>query len=132
MSCCSLVSVKISVQTKIRYKGLEYSTPDELPADAHSAYEQAIARGTHAAPNGDMTTGPIFNGDSFDSPIDVPPAKRKVYEDAMQLARNEARPKPEPGTDTGRPTKRQMRLIILLAEVLLAAAIVIASLKLAV
>jgi len=40
------INFKTNVRTVIRYKGQEYSSLDQLPAEARAAYEAALVQGT--------------------------------------------------------------------------------------
>src|SRR5437868_15240397 len=86
--------MKINLKTKIKYNGQEYSSVEELPPEARSAYEKAIA-----AESATISTKIVFNGREYASPEQMPAAERQLYEDAMKLghdsggvvpARNEA------------------------------------------
>ena len=80
--------MNISVKTKIRYKGQEYARPDQLPAEARSAYEAAMSGTTAAASNALVSKKIMLNGQEFSSENEMPAAERKLYEDAMQLMRD--------------------------------------------
>ena len=41
--------MNIQVKTKIRYKGQEYASPDDLPAEARSAYDAAMSGASAAS-----------------------------------------------------------------------------------
>jgi hypothetical protein len=114
------------LKTKIRFNGQEYSSPAELPPDAHAAYEKAIAVRQTDVVTGNTTTRLIINGQEFSSVADMPVAEKNVYQDAMQLIRDEmsavARQVPTPWL-----TKRQLQLIAIVAAFLIAAALLIAT-----
>jgi hypothetical protein len=80
--------MNINVKTKIRYKGREYASPAELPADARAAYEQAIAGAPAAGPNQTVSKKIILNGQEFSNLDQMPAGDRKLYEDAMHLMRD--------------------------------------------
>src|SRR2546430_16701962 len=101
--------MKVNLKTKIKYNGQEYSSVEELPPEARSAYEKAIA-----AESATINTKIVFNEREYASPEQMPPAERQLYEDAMKLAqdtdgivpaRNEA--------STGLLTRGHWRLVIL-------------------
>src|SRR5207247_8321482 len=73
--------MKINLKTKIKYNGQEYSSVKELPPEARSAYEKAIA-----AESATISTKIVFNEREDASPEQMPPAERQLYEDAMKLA----------------------------------------------
>src|SRR5204862_8113330 len=73
--------MKINLKTKIKYNGQEYSSVEELPPEARSAYEKAIA-----AESAIRSTEIVFNGREYASPEQMPTAERQLYEDAMKLA----------------------------------------------
>jgi hypothetical protein len=77
------IKFKTNVKTVIRYKGQEYSTADQLPAEVRSAYEVAFAKGIAAIPGAKQQI--VFNGQHFASADEMPPAEKKLYEDAMGL-----------------------------------------------
>jgi hypothetical protein len=118
------MAMNVTVKTKIRFNGNEYSSPDELPPEARSAYERAMAGGSDPTANRGITTRLVVNGQQFSSPAEMPAAERKLYDDAMQLVHDNA---PAAATiskqspaDPGWLTKRQIQLIILEALLLTA------------
>jgi hypothetical protein len=113
--------MKVNLKTKIKYNGQEYSSVEELPPEARSAYEKAIAAGSAT-----ISTKIVFNGREYASPEQMPPAERQLYEDAMKLAhdsdgiipaRNEA--------SAALLTPGQWRLVILFVTLVLIALIVL-------
>ena len=113
--------MKVNVKTKIKYKGQEYSSVEELPPEARSAYQKAIA-----GDSGAISTKIVFNGREYASPEQMPTAERQLYEDAMKVthdndgivpAKNEA--------SAGLLTPGQWRLVILFATLVLIALIVL-------
>ena len=113
--------MKVNVKTKIKYKGQEYSSVEDLPPEARSAYEKAIA-----GDSGTISTKIVFNGREYASPEQMPTAERQLYEDAIKLthdsggvvpARNEA--------SAGLLTPGQWRLVILFVTLLLIVLIVL-------
>ena len=75
--------MKVNLKTKIKYKGQEYSSVEELPPEARSAYEKAIA-----ADSATISTKIVFNEREYASPEQMPAAERQLYEDAMKVKRN--------------------------------------------
>ena len=113
--------MKVNLKTKIKYNGQEYSSVEEMPPEARSAYEKAIA-----AESATISTKIVFNEREYSSPEQMPPAERQLYEDAMKLAhdtdgivpaRNEA--------SAGLLTPGQWRLVILFVTLVLVALIVL-------
>ena len=80
--------MNIQVKTKIRYKGQEYASPDDLPAEARSAYEMAMSDTSSAASQAMVSKKILLNGREFSNENEMPAAERKLYEDAMQLMRD--------------------------------------------
>jgi len=80
--------MNIQVKTKIRYKGQEYASPDELPAEARSAYEAAVSGASAAASQTAVSKKIVLNGREFSSESEMSAAERKLYNDAMQLIRD--------------------------------------------
>src|SRR5919204_2801326 len=72
--------MKINVKTKIKYKGQEYSSVEELPPEARAAYEKAIATG-----GASVSTKIVFNGQEYASLEQMPAGERQLYEDALEL-----------------------------------------------
>jgi hypothetical protein len=79
--------MNIKIKTKIRYKGQEYASPAELPAEARSAYAQAIS-GTPTASNSAVSKKIMLNGQEFSNENEMSAAERKLYDDAIQLMRD--------------------------------------------
>ena len=107
--------MKINIKTKIKYKGQEYSSVEELPAEARSAYEKAIAARGETA-NGKI----VFNGQEYTSPEQMPAAERQLYEDALKLAHDSGTVGPaRQSASTPLLTNRQWRLVLSFALLLL-------------
>jgi hypothetical protein len=143
--------MNITVETKVRYNGKEYDSPDGLPPEVRAIYDRAL---TGAAPgltvNENVKTVVTINGERFSSADQLPAGQKKLYDDAMQLIRdtqagattlssgeqrsdvtaersqltNERLTK---AVDTGWLTKRQIQLIIVVAGLLLALAVILRS-----
>ena len=124
---CSSTRMNVTVKTKIRYKGQEYSSADELPAEARSAYEHALANGFGATKNSGVNTRLVFNGQQFSSADELPSAERKLYDDAMQVVRDGGNQTVTPAPDTGWLTKGQLKVIMAVAGAVLALALVMAA-----
>lgn len=74
----------MNVKTRIKYKGQEYSSVEELPPEVRAAYEKAMADGGVTGAG----TRIVFNGKECGSLEQMPSAERRLYEDAMKLARD--------------------------------------------
>ena len=113
--------MKVNLKTKIKYKGQEYSSVEELPPEARSAYEKAIA-----GDSGTISTKIVFNGREYASPEQMPTAERQLYEDAMKLTHDNDRIVPAKNeASAGLLTPGQWRLVILFVTLVLIALIVV-------
>ena len=113
--------MKINVKTKINYKGQEYSSVDELPPEARSAFEKAIAEN-----RGTISSKIVFNGHEYASPEQMPTAERQLYEDAMKLAQDSGAVVPaQKEASPGLLTPRQWRLVMLFVALVLIVLIVL-------
>jgi hypothetical protein len=113
--------MKINVKTKINYKGQEYSSVDELPPEARSAYEKAVAAGGASG-----STKIVFNGKEYTSPEQMPAAERQLYEDALKLAHDSGSALPaHKNASTALLTNRQWQMVLLFAVLLLVALIIV-------
>ena len=82
------INFKTNVKTVIRYKGQEYSSADQLPSEAHSAYEAALGNGVTAAATPGVKQQIFLNGQHFASPDEMSAAERKLYGDAISFVRD--------------------------------------------
>jgi len=113
--------MKINLKTKIKYNGQEYSSVEELPPEARSAYEKAIA-----AESATISTKIVFNEREYASPEQMPTAERQLYEDAMKLAHDSGGVVPAKNeASAGLLTPGQWRLVILFVTLVLIALIVL-------
>ena len=113
--------MKINLKTRINYNGQEYSSVDELPPEARSAYEKAIA-----AEGATVSTKIVFNGREYASPEQMPAAERQLYEDAMKLAHDSGgMVAARNAAGVGLLTPGQWRLVILFVTLVLIALIVL-------
>ena len=136
--------MNITLKTRIRVNGKEYSSVDELPPEIRSVYERVIANGSKLAVSHNITPRLVVDGQQFSSVADMSAAEKKLYDDAMQLIRDGVTTKvmaaPSSGAadapaanatpttiDSGWLTKRQIQLIILVAGVLVALALIIGA-----
>jgi hypothetical protein len=77
----------VSYDTKIRYKGREYSRLEEIPPDIRRPLERALQRlnGTGTSHiSAHLNSRIVLNGRAVTSPTQLPPAERKMVEEALQ------------------------------------------------
>jgi hypothetical protein len=74
-------AVSITLKSKIRYNGQEYTNPAELPPDVRLAYEKALHDGATKKKF-------VVNGQSFASEDAMPGDVRKLCEDVMGVIEN--------------------------------------------
>jgi hypothetical protein len=74
-------AVSITLKTKIRYNGREYSSPAELPPEVRMAYEKALHDGA-------VKKEFLFNGKTFANEDEMPSNVRKLYDDVMSVIEN--------------------------------------------
>lgn len=75
-------AVSITLKSKIRYNGQEYSSPADLPPDVRRAYEKALHEGTN------ISKRYVVNGQSFANEDDMPADVRKLCDDVMSVIEN--------------------------------------------
>ena len=116
--------MKIDVKTKIKHKGQEYSSVEELPPEVRAAYEKAMAMG-----DASVSTKIVFNGQEYASLDQMPAAQRQLYEVALKLSQDTEAIAPARKADSAALlTSRQWQVVLLFA-VLLVIAVVIFLLK---
>jgi hypothetical protein len=71
-------AVSVTLKSKIRYNGQEYSRPSELPPDVRMAYERALHDGAAKRKF-------VVNGQSFASEEAMPADLRKLCDDVMDM-----------------------------------------------
>jgi len=74
-------AVSITLKSKIRYNGREYSSPAELPPDVRLAYERALHEGA-------VKKKFVVNGAQFASEDEMPADVRKLCDDIMSVIEN--------------------------------------------
>jgi hypothetical protein len=74
-------AVSITLKSKIRYNGQEYSSPAELPPEVRAAYEQALHSGA-------VKKKFVFNGEEFANEEAMPADVRKLCDDVMGVIEN--------------------------------------------
>ena len=80
------MDVKVKVNTRIKFNGREYDSPEALPPEARQAYERALAASGSAQAH--VTVG----GQHYASLEEVPEQVRALVQDALGAARGEAAP----------------------------------------
>src|SRR5436305_990768 len=76
-------AVSITLKSKIRYNGQEYSSPADLPPGVREAYEKALHEGRAV-----VTKKFVLNGQSFASEDAMPADVRRLCDDVMQVIEN--------------------------------------------
>lgn len=73
--------MSITLKSKIRYNGQEYSSPAELPPEVRLAYQKAL----HDPAAKKFT---FINGQKFSSEETMPPDVRRLCDDVMSVIEN--------------------------------------------
>jgi hypothetical protein len=73
--------VSITLKSKIRYNGQEYSSPSELPPEIRLAYEKALRE----VPS---KINFVFNGERVGNEVEMPASVRKLCDDVMSVIEN--------------------------------------------
>jgi hypothetical protein len=71
-------AVSITLKSKIRYNGREYSSPSELPPEVRMAYQKALHEGA-------VKKKFVVNGVQFASEDGMPADVRKLCDDVMSV-----------------------------------------------
>ena len=109
MKCCDLVrAMSITLKSKIRYNGQEYSSPTELPPDVRMAYEKALYDGA-------VKKKFTFNGEQFASEEAMPQGVRKLCDDVMGVIENNGEVTIPNGKAEPLLTKREIVVVALFA-----------------
>ena len=74
-------AVSITLKSKIRYNGREYSSSAELPPEVRMAYEKALHSGA-------VKKKFVFNGELFANEDAMPADVRKLCDDVMGVIEN--------------------------------------------
>jgi hypothetical protein len=114
-------AVSITLKTKIRYNGQEYSSPAELPPEVRLAYEKALHDGA-------VKKKFVFNGEQFASEEAMPADVRKLCDDVMGVIENNGEVTIPNGKSEPLLTKREIAVVALFAGGI--AALVVARLVL--
>ena len=102
-------AVSITLKSKIRYNGQEYSSPAELPPEVRMAYEKALHDGA-------MKTKFVINGEQFANEAAMPADVRKLCDDVRFVIENNGEVT-IPNGEKSEPllTKREIAIVALFA-----------------
>ncbi len=90
-------AVSVTLKSKIRYNGQEYSSPAELPPEVRMAYEKALH-------DPEVKRFTFVNGKKFTSEEAMPPDVRKLCDDVMSVIENNG----EVTLPTGAPNRERL------------------------
>jgi hypothetical protein len=82
VKCYQSPAVSVTLKTKIRYNGQEYSSPADLPPDVRQAYETALHQGSVVSRKFVVNGQPFANEDAMSADV------RKLCDDAMEVIEN--------------------------------------------
>lgn len=77
--------MQVSFNSKIRYKGQEYESIDEVPSEIRAPLDKALARvcsDPHAMPG--LKSRIVINGRAFSSSAELPPEYRRLIDDSLR------------------------------------------------
>ena len=111
------MNFKTNVRTVIRYKGQEYSSADQLPAEVRSVYESALAKGVGPAAMPGVRQQILLNGQHFASPDEMSVAERKLYDDAIAFVRDSTTASTAGNRSSIWLTRAQLRLVLFFAAI---------------
>ena len=97
-------AVSITLKTKIRYNGQEYSSPAQLPPEVRAAYEKALHD-----PAAKKST--FINGQKFAIEADMPADVRKLCDDVMEVIENNGEVTIPNGKGEPLLTKREIAIV---------------------
>src|SRR6267143_2075890 len=100
-------AVSITLKSKIRYNGQEYSSPSELPPEFRVAYEKAL--------HGAAVKTFVFNGEQFANEDAMPADVRKLYDDVMGVIENNGEVTIPNGKSEPLLTKRELAVVAIFA-----------------
>ena len=107
--------MSVTIKSKIRYNGQEYSSPAELPPEVRAAYEKAV-RGRPAGFAGAIKKKFVINGEEFANEESMPADVRKLYDDVMGVIENNGEVTiPNGGKDEPLLTKKEIAIVALFA-----------------
>jgi hypothetical protein len=96
--------VSITLKSKIRYNGQEYSSPAELPPEIRMAYEKALHDGA-------VKKRFVFNGEQFANEDEMPPDVRRLCDDVMGVIENNGEVTIPNGKTEPLLTKRELAIV---------------------
>jgi hypothetical protein len=100
--------VSITLKSKIRYNGQEYSSPGELPPEVRAAYEKALRE----VP---LKTKFVINGEQFANEAAMPADVRRLCDDVMSAIENNGEVTIPNGKAEPLLTKREIAVVALFA-----------------
>ena len=100
-------AVSITLKSKIRYNGQEYSSPAELPPEVRAAYEKAL--------HGAAVKTFVLNGEQFADEDAMPADVRKLCDDVMGVIENNGEVTIPNGKSEPLLTKREIVVVGLFA-----------------
>jgi hypothetical protein len=101
-------AVSITLKSKIRYNGQEYSSPADLPPDVRVAYEKALRE----VPS---KTRFVINGQQFPNEDAMPADVRRLCDDVMSVIENNGEVTIPKGKPDPLLTKREITLVAVVA-----------------
>jgi len=101
-------AVSITLKSKIRYNGQEYSSPADLPPEIRAAYEQALHSGA-------VKKKFVFNGEAFANEEAMPADVRKLCDDVMGVIENNGEVTIPNGKGDPLLTKREIAVVSIVA-----------------
>ena len=101
-------AVSITLKSKIRYNGQEYSSPAELPPEVRIAYEKALHSGA-------VKKKFVFNGGQFADEDAMPADVRKLCDDVMGVIENNGEVTIPNGKSEPLLTKREIAVVAIFA-----------------
>src|SRR5438552_18814185 len=96
--------MSVTVKSKIRYNGQEYTSPAELPPEVRAAYEKALHGGS-------VKTRFVFNGQQFANQEAMPADVRKLCDDVMGVIENNGEVTIPNGEPEPLLTKREIAVV---------------------
>ncbi len=101
-------AVSITLKSKIRYNGQEYSSSAELPPEVRVAYEQALHSGA-------VKKKFVFNREQFANEDAMPADVRKLCDDVMGVIENNGEVTIPNGKTEPLLSKREITVVALFA-----------------
>ena len=105
--------MSITLKSKIRYNGKEYSSPAELPPEIRSAYEQALREVPAKVKF-------VLNGEQLGNEVEMPADVRRLCDDIMGVIENNGEVTIPNGKGEPLLTKREIAIVALFAGGILA------------